>query len=598
MNEERGQGLLRRMRAVLFLLPALVTAVLVLVMLPRTAPVLMEIPELLVLQTDPAPTEEPTVPTTQETVPPTTAALGDYTDGVYTGSARGYGGDIEVQVTVEGGQITDVDILSSSGETESFFNRAQGVIDLVYLNQTWEVDVISGATYSCKGILGAIENALTGEKVENAAPPSVGPSAPAVQESFTEPAAYKDGTYTGSAQGFGGTITVSVTISGGKLTDLKVVSASGETGSYMDRAMAVVPKILETGSPNVDTVSGATYSSTGIINATKRAMNQAATSEEAKEEVPEETQPTEPTEPQPTQPTEPPVIDPAVMPEKELNDGAYTGIGEGFGGDIEVLVTVEGGRIAKVEILSAEDETPSYFEQAKGILPSILTTQSTQVDTVSGATFSSEGILEAVENALSLAEIMGEETTPAVPTEPAEPTEPVVPTEPAGPTEPVIPTEPAEGTEPTEPTWETEPTAPGEEVTEPGETEPTEPIEPSGYADGTYSATGWCEDEEKYFRYELIVTMMVSGGRITGIDVIRGVDESDYPADNDKYIDYAVNGRERRGVTYPGVPQQIIGKQSADEVDAVSGATYSSNTILELIRQILTQLTQTGGDRE
>ena len=60
--------------------------------------------------------------------------------------------------------MTDIQILEASGETESFFNRAKKLIDTVLTRQTWEVDVVSGATYSSKGILGAIQNALTGEK--------------------------------------------------------------------------------------------------------------------------------------------------------------------------------------------------------------------------------------------------------------------------------------------------------------------------------------------------------------------------------------------------------------------------------------------------
>lgn len=98
-----------------------------------------------------------------------------YADGVYTGSAQGYGGLIKVQVTMKDGHMTDIQILEASGETESFFNRAKKLIDTVLTRQTWEVDVVSGATYSSKGILGAIQNALTGEKVKNEAPEKTEP---------------------------------------------------------------------------------------------------------------------------------------------------------------------------------------------------------------------------------------------------------------------------------------------------------------------------------------------------------------------------------------------------------------------------------------
>ena len=94
--------------------------------------------------------------------------------------------------------------------------------------------------------------------------------------SFTAPAAYKDGVYTGSAQGFGGMITVSVTIRDGTIADLRVTSAPGETEPYFSRAKAVVSRVLSAGTPNVDAVSGATFSSAGILNAAKQALNTAA----------------------------------------------------------------------------------------------------------------------------------------------------------------------------------------------------------------------------------------------------------------------------------------------------------------------------------
>ena len=125
------------------------------------------------------------------------------------------------------------------------------------------------ATYSSKGILGAIQNALTGEQVKTEAPEKAEP-APLVSESFSVPAAYRDGVYTGSAQGFGGLITVQVTISGGVITDVAVLSAAGETPSDFSRAQAVLSAVVSAGSPNVDTVSGATYSSSnGILNASQ-----------------------------------------------------------------------------------------------------------------------------------------------------------------------------------------------------------------------------------------------------------------------------------------------------------------------------------------
>lgn len=89
--------------------------------------------------------------------------------------------------------------------------------------------------------------------------------------------------------------------------------------------------------------------------------------------------------------------------EKEADsyrDGTHTGSGLGFGGDITVEVKVEKGKITSAKILSAEKETPQYLKEAEQILEEVVAKQSWEVDVVSGATLSSNGILEGVQNAL------------------------------------------------------------------------------------------------------------------------------------------------------------------------------------------------------
>ena len=87
----------------------------------------------------------------------------------------------------------------------------------------------------------------------------------------------QDGTYEGSAFGFGDTITVSITIADGKLTDISVVSADGEDRPYYNQSLPVLDKILSAQSTDgVDTVSGATLTSEGLINAVADALGKAA----------------------------------------------------------------------------------------------------------------------------------------------------------------------------------------------------------------------------------------------------------------------------------------------------------------------------------
>ena len=87
---------------------------------------------------------------------------------------------------------------------------------------------------------------------------------------------YKDGTYTGSAQGFGGEIKVKVTVSGQKISAIDITEASGEDEAYLSMAKDIINTMVDQQTVDVDTVSGATYSSTGIKNAVTQALEGAA----------------------------------------------------------------------------------------------------------------------------------------------------------------------------------------------------------------------------------------------------------------------------------------------------------------------------------
>ena len=100
-------------------------------------------------------------------------------------------------------------------------------------------------------------------------------STDAEEESDDSENVYKDGTYTGSAQGFGGAITVQVTLSNDEITDIQVTSAPGEDSAYLSQGEGVISSIISAQSTDVDTVSGATFSSTGIINAVVDALGKA-----------------------------------------------------------------------------------------------------------------------------------------------------------------------------------------------------------------------------------------------------------------------------------------------------------------------------------
>ena len=306
MNKKHCNALLPLVQ----LLPAVAAAAAVLFALPRTVPVLAAVPERLTAVVE-QPAEAASSDAEEEALPKL-----PYADGVYVGSSRGYGGTVRVQVTMENGSITEVEILDASHETKQFLRRAKRLLTTVVEAQSWEVDAVSEATYTSRGILGAVQNALTGEVVNNPLPPQPKPAAPLVVEEFTAPSTYLDGIYTAEAMGFEGQITVQVTVAEDKITDITLLSAEDEE-EYLSRAKQVIPAILEGQSPNVDAVSGATYSSTGILNAVKLALEKAAVApaREASEETAEETAPSEAAEPGETPVTAPSVE--VVQPEEK-----------------------------------------------------------------------------------------------------------------------------------------------------------------------------------------------------------------------------------------------------------------------------------------
>ena len=318
MNKKRCKALLPLVQ----LLPAVAAAAAVLFALPRTVPVLAAVPERLAAVVE-QPVEAASSEAEEEVLPKL-----PYADGVYVGSSRGYGGTVRVQVTMENGSITEVGILDASHETKQFLRRAKRLLPTVVEAQSWEVDAVSEATYTSRGILGAVQNALTGEVVNNPLPPQPKPAAPLVVEEFTAPSTYLDGIYTAEAMGFEGKITVQITVAEDKITDITLLSAEDEE-EYLSRAKQVIPTILEGQSPNVDAVSGATYSSTGILNAVKLALAKAAVApaeeaepeQAASEEAADETAATEAPEPD-EMPVTAPTVE-VVQPEEKRAVSAW-----------------------------------------------------------------------------------------------------------------------------------------------------------------------------------------------------------------------------------------------------------------------------------
>ena len=483
----------------------------------------------------------------------------DVKDGTYKGSANGYGGKVTVNVTVSKKTMTAIDIVSAPGETDSFFQRAKGVIDEMLTAQSTDVDVVSGATYSSNGIIGAVKNALFGTESNNATAANAGNaagSAPSVSK-VSESGTWKDGTYTGSGKGFGGTISVKVTVKDGKISAIDVTNASGETASYFSKAKGIIPKMISGQTTNVDAASGATYSSNGIITAVRNALSKAETGKSSTKKKKKNKK-----NKKKNSDSDSNNNNNITAPAEGYEDGTYTGSaacsGEQFKEySVTANVTIKNGKISAVEISStAKGTNLKQFMSRDEIknLPSLIVSKNgtSGVDAVSGATYSSHAIFNAVNDALSKAKKNSsstekkEETT----TEKKEETT----------------TEKKEETT-TEKKEETTTEKKEETTTEKKEETTENPDEGKNYKNGTYKVSVTCEpdEDEDFDPYTISMDITIKKDKITEISNITANTNST----NKAYTNDAKKG----------MISKIIANGNADGVNTVAGATCSSKAI-------------------
>ena len=394
---------------------------------------------------------------------------------------------------------------------------------------------------------------------------------------------YKDGTYYGSAAGFGGNIQVSVTVKDGKIANVQIVSASGETPSFLSKAKSILGSIVSAQSPDVDVVSGATYTSNGIINATIQALKQAGadnlTTKETKKEAPKKT-------------SAPKTKKNNTKKKKDLENaiyanGTYYGTGEGYGGTIKAKVVIKKNKIADIQIVSAPYETPEYFAKAKTILTTMKKNQTAQVDVISGATYSSNGIIDAVYEALKeAAEKAKKKKTTATPT--------ITPT-----ATPVATKEPEEAANGDDLNTTVTVLEDGSTCTE-TRTEYTKEVTGNAMCDP--------DEMEDFECYSIDLILSIKGETLHRVIEKDGVETSEEEhtfsvtnlafteatqreaaADgNWFYLKRAANGFG----TKKGVFDELLLPTEPDAVDAVSTATCSSKAIVEAYKNGISQLEQ------
>lgn len=476
----------------------------------------------------------------------------DVKDGTYKGSANGYGGKVTVNVTVSKKTMTAIDIVSAPGETDSFFNRAKGVIDEMLTAQSTDVDVVSGATYSSNGIIGAVKNALFGTESNNATAAAANAgnaagSAPSVSK-VSESGTWKDGTYTGSGKGFGGTISVKVTVKDGKISAIDVTSASGETASYFSKAKGIIPKMISGQTTNVDAASGATYSSNGIITAVRNALSKAETGKSSTKKKKKKNKKNKKKNSSSDNNNN------NKAPAEGYEDGTYTGSaacsGEQFKEySVTANVTIKNGKISAVEVSStAKGTNLKQFMSRDEIknLPSLIVSKNgtSGVDAVSGATYSSHAIFNAVNDALSKAKKNSSSTEKKEETT----------------------TEKKEETT-TEKKEETTTEKKEETTTEKKEETTENPDEGKNYKNGTYKVSVTCEpdEDEDFDPYTISMDITIKKDKITEISNITANTNST----NKAYTNDAKKG----------MVSKIVANGNADGVNTVSGATCSSKAI-------------------
>ncbi|MFR5839455.1 MAG: FMN-binding protein [Anaerobutyricum hallii] len=477
----------------------------------------------------------------------------DVKDGTYKGSANGYGGKVTVNVTVSKKTMTAIDIVSAPGETDSFFQRAKGVIDEMLTAQSTDVDVVSGATYSSNGIIGAVKNALFGTESNNATAANAGNaagSAPSVSK-VSESGTWKDGTYTGSGKGFGGTISVKVIVKDGKISAIDVTSASGETASYFSKTKGIIPKMISGQTTNVDAASGATYSSNGIITAVRNALSKAETGKSSTKKKKKKNKKNKKKNSGSNSNNNNNNI---AAPAEGYEDGTYTGSaacsGEQFKEySVTANVTIKNGKISAVEISStAKGTNLKQFMSRDEIknLPSLIVSKNgtSGVDAVSGATYSSHAIFNAVNDALSKAKKNSSSTEKKEETT----------------------TEKKEETT-TEKKEETTTEKKEETTTEKKEETTENPDEGKNYKNGTYKVSVSCEpdEDEDFDPYTISMDITIKKDKITEISNITANTNST----NKAYTNDAKKG----------MVSKIVANGNADGVNTVSGATCSSKAI-------------------
>ncbi|MFF4659829.1 FMN-binding protein [Streptomyces sp. NPDC001381] len=312
---------------------------------------------------------------------------GAVVSGTMTGDAvKTQYGNVQVRITVVNNKITKAEAVqapsggTSTQKTELAIPKLNAA---VLAQQTSEIDTVSGATYTSEGYKKSLQSAI--DKANASAGSSQGSGSGSAQVS---------GTFTGDAvKTQYGNVQVRITVAGGKITKAEAVQApSGGTSSQ--KTELSVPKLnqaaVAAGSADIDTVSGATYTSEGYKKSLQSALDQ------AKEKAGSSS---------------------GAGSDAGSGSGASSGAAQASGtftgsvaqtqyGPVQVRITVAGGKITKAEAVQAPSGGTSS-QKTELSVPKLnqaaVAAGSADIDTVSGATYTSEGYKKSLQSALDQA---------------------------------------------------------------------------------------------------------------------------------------------------------------------------------------------------
>ena len=369
----------------------------------------------------------------EETTVAQTASAAMYVPGTYTATAKGIESDVKVDVTVDESSITDIAV-DVSGETAGIgADIGDQMVEKFLAAQSADVDVVAGASITSNALMQAMADALAQassgteaavETVAEEAQEEAETESTAAEEAVTEGAAeeavteeaaeeavtedtaaeeavteaeetaaaeagsaavYVPGTYSAVAKGMESYVLVETTVDETSITGV-TIDVSGETqgiGAAIGDQMAEA--ILEAQSADVDAVAGATVSSGAVIEALSHTLSEAAVKGEDQAEEAQE-----------------------AVTENEAAGGIYTAgtysaSAAGISSDVKVEAEFDASSITNVTIDVSGETQGIGAAIGDQMAEAILEAQSADVETVSGATITSEAVKKAMEDVIAQA---------------------------------------------------------------------------------------------------------------------------------------------------------------------------------------------------